>query len=63
MRRLVHEHLAAIENTLGVLNKVERYSIWRETELPKVLDNPMKELREKVADCAIRRFGVVSAAQ
>ena len=36
MRRLFPEHPEVIDNTMEVLDKVERYSIWKDIDLPKV---------------------------
>lgn len=63
MRRLFPEHPEVIENTLDVMEKVERYSIWNAPRLPKVSDDPDKELREKVTAGAIKRFGQLSPEQ
>lgn len=63
MRRLFPEHPEVIANTLEVMEKVERYSIWNTPKLPKVSDDPDKELREKVAAGAIKRFGQLSPEQ
>lgn len=63
MRRLFPEHPEVIENTLEVMEKVERYSIWNTPKLPKVSDDPEKELREKVFAGAIKRFGQLSTEQ
>lgn len=57
MRRLFPEHPEAIDNTRDVLNKVERYSIWKEAELPHVSDNPENELKERVLAGALSRIG------
>ena len=63
MRRLFPEHPEVIENTLEVLDKVERYSISRDVELPKVSDHPEEELREKVYAGAKGRFGELNEEQ
>ena len=60
MRRLFPEHPEAIDNTMDILNKVERYSIWKETKLPHVSDNPENELKEKVLAGAASRLGELS---
>lgn len=63
MRRLFPEHPEVIDNTMEVLDKVERYSIQRDIELPKVSDRPEAELIEKVYAGAEKRFGEVSKEQ
>ncbi len=63
MRRLFPEHPEVIDNTLEVLEKVERYSIWRDIEMPKVSERPEAELIEMVYAGAEKRFGDVSEAQ
>ena len=63
MRRLFPEHPEVIDNTLEVLEKVERYSIWRDIEMPKVSERPKEELIEMVYAGAEKRFGDVSEAQ
>lgn len=63
MRRLFPEHPEAIDNTMEVLEKVERYSIWKGIELPKVSDRHDAELIEKAYAGAERRFGEVSEVQ
>lgn len=63
MRLLFPAHPEVIENTMEVFSKVECYSIRGGTNMPKISDNPVTELRVKVADGAIRRYGVVSAGQ
>lgn len=61
MRRLFPEHPEAIDNTMEILNKVERYSIRKEAELPHVSDNPENELKEKVLAGAAFRLGELSS--
>lgn len=63
MRRLFPEHPEVIDNTMDVLEKVERYSIWKDVELPRVSDRPEAELIEKAYAGAEKRFGVVSKDQ
>lgn len=63
MRRLFPEHPEVIDNTMEVLDKVERYSIQRDIELPKVSDRPEAELIEKVYAGAEKRFSEVSKEQ
>lgn len=63
MYRLFPEHPEVIENTLEVLEKVERYSIQRDIEFPKISDRPEAELVEKVYAGAEKRFGEVSKEQ
>lgn len=63
MRCLFPEHPEVIENTVEVLEKVERYSIWRDVELPNVSERPDAELIEKVYAGAEKRFGEVSKEQ
>ena len=63
MRRLFPEHPEVIDNTMEVLDKVERYSIWKDIELPKVSDRPEAELIEKAYAGAEKRFGEVSKDQ
>ena len=63
MRCLFPEHPEVIDNTMEVLDKVERYSIWNDIELPKVSDRPEAELIEKVYAGAKKRFGEVNKAQ
>ena len=63
MRRLFPEHPEVIDNTLEVLDKVERYSIWEDLEIPQVCENPDETLREAVFEGAAKRFGELSPAQ
>ena len=63
MRRLFPEHPEVIDNTMEVLDKVERYSIWKDIELPKVSDRPEAELIEKAYAGAEKRFGEVNKEQ
>lgn len=63
MRRLFPEHPEVIDNTMEVLDKVERYSIWKDIELPKASDRPEAELIEKVYAGAEKRFGEVNKDQ
>lgn len=63
MQRLFPEHPEVIENTLEVLDKVERYSIWNDIELPKISDRPEAELIEKVYAGAEKRFDKVNEVQ
>ena len=63
MRRLFPEHPEVIDNTLEVLEKVERYRIQRDIELPEISERPEAELREKVLEGAGKRFGEVSDEQ
>ena len=63
MRRLFPEHSEVIDNTLEVLEKVERYSILQQVELPKISDRPDAELREKVYLGAQSRFGELCKEQ
>ena len=63
MRRLFPEHPEVIDNTMEVLDKVERYSIWKDIELPKVSDRPEAELIEKAYAGAEKRFGEVNKDQ
>ena len=63
MRRLFPEHPEVIDNTLEVLEKVERYRIQRDIELPEISERPEAELREKVYEGAGKRFGEVSDEQ
>ena len=60
MRRLFPEHPEVIENTMEVLDKVERYSIWGDLEVPQVCGNPESALREAVFEGAASRFGDLS---
>ena len=60
MRRLFPEHPEVIENTMEVLEKVERYSIWGELEVPEICENPQEKLREAVFAGAEERFGEVT---
>ena len=63
MRRLFPEHPEVIDNTMEVLDKVERYSIWKDIELPKASDRPEAELIEKAYAGAEKRFGEVNKDQ
>ena len=63
MRRLFPEHPEVIDNTMEVLDKVERYSIWKDIELPKVSDRPEAELIERTYTGAEKRFGEVNRDQ
>ena len=63
MRRLFPDHPEVIDNTLEVLDKVERYSIWGDLEVPQVCENPDERLREAVYAGAAKRFGELSLVQ
>ena len=63
MRRLFPAHPEVIDNTMEVLDKVARYSIWKDIELPNVSDRPEAELIEKTYSGAAKRFGEVSKDQ
>lgn len=63
MRRLFPEHPEVIENTIEVLDKVERYTIQRDIELPKISVRPEEELRKEVYAGAGKRFGGLSEEQ
>ena len=63
MRRLFPAHPEVIDNTMEVLDKVERYSIWKDIELPKASDRPEAELIEKAYAGAEKRFGEVNKDQ
>lgn len=60
MRRLFPEHPEAIDNTMDILDKVERYSIRKEAELPHISDHPEDDLRERVSDGARSRLRELS---
>ena len=60
MRGLFPEHPEVIENTIEVLDKVERYSITRDLMLPHVSDTPADELRRLAFDGAKARLGDLS---
>lgn len=60
MRRLFPEHPEVIDNTIEVLDKVERYSIWGDLEVPQMCGNPEEKLREAVFAGAEERFGEVT---
>lgn len=60
MRRLFPKHPEAIDNTMDILNKVERYSIRKEAELPHISEHPEEELRERVSEGALSRLGELS---
>lgn len=56
MRRLFPEHPEAIDNTMDILDKVERYSIRKEAELPHISHHPEDDLRELVSEGARSRL-------
>lgn len=57
MRRMFSSHPEAIDNTQEILDKVERYSIYADPVIPSISDDPKSELRKKVYDGAISRYG------
>ena len=57
MRRMFGSHPEAIDNTQEILDKVERYSIYADPVIPSLSDDPKSELRKKVYDGAISRYG------
>lgn len=60
MRRLFPDHPEAIENTMEIVDKVERYEIFQKPDLPVICENPEASLRSMVYEGAAERYGSVS---
>lgn len=60
MRKLFVKYPDALDNTMDILNKIERYDINRSISLPQISDNPEIELRNAVYNGAQIRYGNVT---
>ena len=60
MRKLFARYQEAIDNTMEVADKVERFRIHRETSMPIISANPSRELREAVYSGAVIRYGDIN---
>ena len=60
MRKLFTKYPDAIDNTMEVVDKIERYRINQDIAMPHVSDNPGEELREAVYSGAEKRYGSIS---
>ena len=63
MRCLFPGHPEVIDNTVEILDKVERYSIWEDAAVPQLSEDPDAALRILVSAGAIERFGAPSTEQ
>lgn len=60
MRMLFAKYPDAVDNTMDILNKIERYDINRSISLPQFSENPQIELRKAVYEGAQNRYGIVT---
>lgn len=61
MRKVFAKYPEAVDNTLEILGKIERYEIYRNLTMPTVSDDAKQELRDTVYHGVEERYGTISA--